>query len=643
MTESNVSGCASVGPGNDAVDETENSRKTDGGGMEPSCSCSTTEPTRTDGRSLTSTVLSLRILTQEQISHVEVRKGEVGIKSELREQLKVADTELNQIDGKMVKFSEHMETLKGALVAMQQEAILESQEDDEIQDAIVRLGRLINYLSTPISDLLGRDLTDDDYQNLLEDFENRLEEALLIRQDFRDMLDEITGLIIARLQVFIYTEIEKLSVPKANIKAIKCKLQQFKYYFHFIEKHNQSIAMKIRQEYIIAMDSLYLKHFTKFVCEYEENLTANDLIGLGENTTSIFKLNNRNELLTSDGPQENFKYFEQMFKSHVQTFIDLFSHEYQYFKELFLLEDEEASDMFIKIISSSLKLLQVKLDEAIGRCYDTIGLMLSYQMVQQFNKLCRERSIIVLDGFLRQLDANLKKQFTLIMRQNIDSIQEVNADTFSGDFGVHIVVKRFADYISALLTIKKGSDVTSLKLYNELVKSIDIFLTRFAKGFSGHKKKFVFFINNYDSILSKIDDEENVAAEFRSKLSSRINQYTCEMLRCYFGDVIKYVEKFEYYMEKTAVDQIQSLSARAETEAKNFNEKYQTAIADLKRDLLVSFTNLCTGKQILKLVLTKLIQYYKRLYLILSHPAKMLLVDIETLMSEIKRQETISN
>ncbi|KNC75775.1 hypothetical protein SARC_11707 [Sphaeroforma arctica JP610] len=209
----------------------------------------------------------------------------------------------------------------------------------------------------------------------------------------------------------------------------------------------------------------------------------------------------------------------------------------------------------------------------------------------------------------------------------------------------HYVTRRFAEFSASIIVINEGwedlqLDTSMMRMLSEL----EAFLANSAALFNRQKDRLVFFINNYDLILTimqeKTSGPSKESQHFELVLNARIQSYVQEELAPYFGKLIMFVGETEPLL---AEGKVQLDQARVEKLVRSFAQDWRRAIDDINADVLQSFTNFTAGTEILQAVLTGLIIYYQRFLAIMAKaPFNTLscrheLINIHHVMVEVKK------
>lgn len=175
----------------------------------------------------------------------------------------------------------------------------------------------------------------------------------------------------------------------------------------------------------------------------------------------------------------------------------------------------------------------------------------------------------------------------------------------------------------------------------ELQDEVEKFIFRMARNFPNRKDQLILLINNYDIILSiimdRIRDNCKQVEVFKSRLAANSGEYAEEILLPHFGQMVQYVKQCEYYLENSKIKELKAMESKVGEIVQSFTNNWKKSLEDLYREVLISFPNLVTGTSLLQLALTQLVQYYHRFHKHLTPPARTHLVNIHTIMDEMKK------
>jgi hypothetical protein len=276
----------------------------------------------------------------------------------------------------------------------------------------------------------------------------------------------------------------------------------------------------------------------------------------------------------------------------------------------------------------------------------------------------QRRRVPVLDSFFDHMSMLFWPRFKYVFDANVKSLKGANPKKLGTiDLTPHYVSRRYAEYVSSILTLQGGSGDSfgiagggeNMLMMNlkQLRTEIISLLERLGSQLGTNKEPKVFLINNIDQMLS-VFQERRVMSEEVEKLEDMLMQQTElfaeEALREAFPRLLSFVLQTERAMAGGgAGGQSRSGGSFNLDEGvvgalvKEFATSWRTGIQQLNDDILSYFTNFRNGMEILKQVLTQLLLYYTRFQDIIKKawPRPPLfskdVVTTSTILQEIKR------
>lgn len=105
----------------------------------------------------------------------------------------------------------------------------------------------------------------------------------------------------------------------------------------------------------------------------------------------------------------------------------------------------------------SLALILKHVESHSQACYDGISVLLCLRIITAYQEKLREQNIPCLESFYKRLQDMLWPRFTLIVELNAESVQNCDPSKLgSVDTRPHYVVRRYAEYSGAFLSINEG-------------------------------------------------------------------------------------------------------------------------------------------------------------------------------------------
>jgi hypothetical protein len=159
-----------------------------------------------------------------------------------------------------------------------------------------------------------------------------------------------------------------------------------------------------------------------------------------------------------------------------------------------------------------------------------------------------------------------------------------------------------------------------LGLLSSMRLSMEMFWKKLSEVvLNDNRSKLVFLINQYDLVLSVLEEYSITSSDDKIQLNEGrlqfIRAYIEEELHCYWKPLVHFVLN-ESSTTSNDINQIIPLSQKQnqtlENLAKDFSAYYSKRITQMHSDSLSFFTNFLLGSSIFKQALTQLTLYYSR-------------------------------
>ena len=359
---------------------------------------------------------------------------------------------------------------------------------------------------------------------------------------------------------------------------------------------------------------------------------------------------------------ENQKYpFEGIFRSIIKHLSDAATSEFLFIIDFFQSNTRET---FNKMFGRTLSLVLEFLENYLLNCYDAIGLLLVIKVTHMQRMIMQRRRIPVLDQFFDRISMLLWPRFKQIFDMNLKSVKNANPKKLGPvDLSPHYISKRYAELVSSVFFLQTGSDSMGIGGSGESLLKYDIhtmrteialLLEKLSKQIPNLKEQKVFFINNFDQILSIFQEKRIVSEEmqkFEDILMQQREIFAEEEIKNAFPRLISFVIQTEnamYELENNGNGNYQQNSlvldeVLVEGLVRDFSVNWRSGIQQINDNVLAYFANFRNGMEILKQVLTQLLLYYTRFQEIIKKswarpPAfSRDVVSTATILMEIKR------
>ncbi|ORX50460.1 Vps52-domain-containing protein [Hesseltinella vesiculosa] len=483
----------------------------------------------------------------------------------------------------------------------------------------------------------------------------------------------------ATIRDFFVSRIHGLCVPNTNIQIMQQSVfLKYKDLHYFVLERHHDAAEEIQQTYVNSLRWYFHNHFDRYAKGLAklQTVTADktDLIGAEEHTRkvgglfssskvalkdkmNIFALGDRIDTLRMHGQgvilihvaeSKDMRYqFEQLFRSLNLTLIDNASSEYLFIYEFFSRDNAKADDIaksnFQQIFEPTIKVANNFTKTYVENCYDAVGILLCIRINTQLALELQRRRIPTLEGYTNSTNMLLWPRFQALMTSHIESLRKMASTKAMNlvvkDIHPHYVTRRYAEFAASLLVLNDGYDDAILtNSIHKLRQEFEALLSRMASEFSDPLQKPAFLINNYDLIISVLEEAQSRTVEtelehLRQILNMHIGSFVVEQLKPFFGTMIEFVEN---HLDDPSA---QVDEHRLEQICTHFNQQWRSSISAINVSVVQYFSNFKNGTAVLHAVLGHLIMWYTKFLTIMdAHPIPNVQpVGVQAVMVDIKR------
>ncbi|EFO18749.2 hypothetical protein LOAG_09744 [Loa loa] len=621
--------------------------------------------------------------------------------AELHEEITACDDAFAQLEEMLRGFQSELGTISSDMKRLQQQSIDISQQLQNRQKIRGELSQFVDDMvvsQNMIQTIVERDVGEREFLEQLHELQHKLQ--FLKTQEFRDakatsdvhdVVENLKYKAMAKIREWLLLKISSFKKPLTNYQIPQGALLKNRFFYEFLLANDRHLAREIRDEYVDVISKMLFTYFKTYASRLFRLLltdvaTKDDLLGV-ENTVktsslfslksqirnraTVFSLGNRDALLSSDlmsplivphvAQQANERFqFENLFRSLQFAFVDHSSHEYLFVSDFFMINGQTSFDLFSEIIMRTITTLLKSCEEHISSNYDAISLYICIGLCSKYKELMIERGVPALESYWETLNCTLWHRFDVVMGFHNSSLHDFDVhkmqlQQLQPDTHPHYVIRRYAEFTSALLICSQTSmQRIDLKLQVYLSKQqaeIENFLTRIAEQLTPRVQQLVCLINNYDLILSVL--EERVTFDSKEKSSfwelkqNHINEYVLLMLRPHFGDLMSFVTECEPLIEQGHKQLLIRYSDNVTKIVRSFCANWKKSIDAINNEIVRSFTNFKNGTNILQVTFTQIVQYYHRFSKVLSHEVfaenavLKELVNIHHIMVEIKKYKPV--
>ncbi|CAB5203064.1 unnamed protein product [Rhizophagus irregularis] len=333
-----------------------------------------------------------------------------------------------------------------------------------------------------------------------------------------------------KIRDFLLTKIRSLRIPNTNVQILQQSiLLKYKALYKFLMERYSEVAVEVMHNYVNTMRWYFFNHFEKYNRElqklqnpvadkydmmgYDESVRKGGLWGTGkialQDKANIYVLKDRIKTLRNQDAgvilvhvaENKSKGYpnEALFRSFNLTFIDNASSEYLFIVEFFAKDDkpnaELAKDIFSEIFNTTIKM--------------------------------------GLDSTKQFVDNNIHP---------------------------HFVTRRYGEFAASILTLNEEyNDPILLNSLLRLRNEVENFLDKLSNNFDDRKSRIIFLINNYDQIITILNDTGGKVIEaevnyFKELLNGQISGFVEEELQPHFGSLVSFIKNVEQGKDLTVIE-----------------------------------------------------------------------------------------
>jgi len=574
--------------------------------------------------------------------------------------------------------------------------------NDAFLDAVLNLSKKLKYLQqlTPAKDGSSLDLAP------AETFAGRT---------MLPELEKLKAKALTKAKDYFASQFNAIRKPKTNVQVLQqTSLIKYAGLFRFLQLEAPHIADELRAIYVESMGrtlhNLFKAYYNQMLKLDAVMASKSDLVAVEEAslksvfTQKVINMAKRNDSFSLAGREkildqiesepvllhvavaegQRFPY-EAIVRSILKHLVDSATNEFLFVIDFF---KTNSRDTFNKIFGRTLSQTLENLENYLLSCYDAVGLLLMIKITHSMRMIMQRRRIPALDSFFDRVAMLLWPRLKAVLDANVRSLRSASVKKMGPvDLTPHYVCKRYAELVSSIFILQgntpaeqlgmgtgagggggsgsgsgSGSggggnqgettltnDITHLR--TELVSLLERLSTQLVHS----KERRVFFVNNYDQILT-IFQERRVLCDEVQKVEDLLMQqrelFAEEQIRSSFPNLISFVVQTEQALNSSSSSsggaskdgqQMSLDESLVEGLVRDFSANWKVGIQQINDDVMVYFANFRSGMEILKQVLTQLLLYYTRFQDIIKKawarpPAfSRELVSTATIMMEIRR------
>jgi hypothetical protein len=230
----------------------------------------------------------------------------------------------------------------------------------------------------------------------------------------------------------------------------------------------------------------------------------------------------------------------------------------------------------------------------------------------------QRRRVPTMDNYLNATNMLFWPRYQHIMDMHVDSIRKMAATksviSAVKDIHPHYVTRRYAEFATSVLTLNDGYDDSNVtNSLQRLRNEFEGLLSRMSNELPETIRKTAFLINNYDLIVSVMNESPNraVTAELEHVdqiLALQKAAFVEEQLKPFFGDIIDCVNS----VEQQKCQPSDFSSAQLEKISTHFAQTWRQSLSAINTSVIQYFSNFKNGTTVLHAALGQLIIYYTK-------------------------------
>jgi hypothetical protein len=616
---------------------------------------------------------------------------------ELHDQINNCDSILERLEGILCSFQADLGNICQEILSLQEESVSLNIRLKNKQAVRGDLSQFIDEIIIPesvMTHIIGTPASEQDFLNNLVILDQKI--SFISEQNgsspsVRDVsliLENLKLKAISKIKEYIMKKIQSIKKAMTNYQILQNTLVKNKFFFKFLQNHDPETSKDILSEYTDTMMKVYYSYFKEYLTrlsklKFDEQPDREDTMASHDdnkknssrsvslfsskpvlkNRSSIFSLGSRSTVISSDleSPlivphaavrMETRFPLESLFRSHQFALVDNACREYIFLNEFFLLSVQQTQVYFSSVLGRTLFFFMKEIQEDIECSYDCIALFLCLHIVYRYRLLAHKRAVPALDQYYDSLTEIIWPRFSHVFEIHLRSISDCDIRKVGvSDTRPHFITRRYAEFSAAITTVNETfPDERVSIMLGQLQTEVENLLLKMASVFDSPKEQLVFLINNYDVIISVLQEQSldscKESQSFKQLVSKRVHDLVNELIYPHFGPMITFVKDCEAFIERNDLESLKKEEAKVTKLIRSFNQNWRKSMEEMKRQVMVSFTNFKCGNNITQSTLTQVIQFYHRFDKIVSthfknNPeARSELINIHQLMVDMKKYKT---
>jgi len=436
-----------------------------------------------------------------------------------------------------------------------------------------------------------------------------------------------------------------------DLKKHHKELLQYGYLYQFLFKHAPDVAEDLKANYKSVTARLYLNYFKSYVQATSklryEIANKNDLVGVDDSKSlgffsgkrtikykaSVFALGIRQKIVDElDKPtalllnSSNEKYpYEVLFKAILFLLMEKVTDEMGFTQDFFLFDMDW--DLFNDIFGKVIEIFQENLAGYTTTSFDPVGICIIVVTLQKYKVLMSKRLVSVLDPFFESAMNDLVDRFFYVFELNTTSIRNVQPKDIlqSIELQPHYITRRYAELVVSVLYLSAISSEMGDKTFVERMNlNLDRMREEMAKclmkmceaKFKDWRSQTIFYINNYDLIVSVIKEREMKGADvakWEKNLTIKINDFTVAEMKKPFGKLLEFAAVHGPSVADDNNNEDGKTTAKEEEVdalLKNVDANWKKELEAINNNLLKEFSNFKCGSRLFQKIVDDVVAAY---------------------------------
>ncbi|KAE9419192.1 hypothetical protein Angca_009057 [Angiostrongylus cantonensis] len=621
--------------------------------------------------------------------------------TDLHNQILACDQVFERLEKMLLGFQDDLGTISQDMKRLQDESVSINQELDNRQKVRSELSQFVDDIIVPqnmIKIIMESDVNERSFLEQLHELQHKIN--FVKAQEFKDARSvyDVLGVLeslkfkqaIEKIREWVLTKIYMFRKPLSNYQIPQHQLLKYRFFYEFLYGNEINIAQEVQEEYVDTISKMFFSYFKVYVVRLFKLLMSDaaskdDLLGTEHAVKSsgistlfaakpqvVFSLGSRQHILTHDflnplivphaAQEANQKacyhfQFEALFRSIHLAFVDHCSHEFLFLTDFFMVSGQAAIDLHSKVMGRTMAHLVRAFDEKIALNFDCISLHLCLCLCDKFHRLLSERETPPMSGYWEAISNQLWTRLAQVMQMHNDSVKNIDVRHMQTpvDTRPHYIVRRYAELTSGFLVITETTGREVGKRMEAILEScedaVEQLLLRMSSSLSSPKDRLVFLINNYDLILSVIDErvvqESRIHSIIRELEQKAIGDFVEVTLQPHFSQMLSFVTECEPLVQQGHTQLLVRYNDKLTAVIQSFSANWRRSIDTINGEVVKSFTNFKNGTNILQAVFTHLVQYVQRFSKLVSHeifrdnPARNDMVNIHHILVELKKYKPV--